>query len=146
NDKPRAKSAARRLQDAVQAEADAASERGAPTESDNGPGDDGRAAKLAQLQGLAQELGLSIEGNTVTPIERAKFRERRRQTLDSLKQKENELAERERALSSSLEALRAANTALESGDFDALARALGRSNWNELNSDAIRHFQDPNFR
>lgn len=109
-------------------------------------GADPNAEKRAQLEAMAKELGLKLEGGRVTSVERAKFREERREILRRVEQERQELARQRAEIEQAGQALRQASQALEAGDFDSFAKALGRQDWNELNKEVLAAYNDPNFK
>jgi hypothetical protein len=108
------------------------------------------ADERKQLEELAKKHGFEIEGNKVTVAERVAFREERRRAKQALAEQESQVRARLQEelgyTRSQAQAVLAANKAIEEGDFDAFAKALGRKSWNELNTEAIQRFADPNFK
>ena len=104
----------------------------------------------AQLQALAQRLGLEIDDTKVTVRERAAIREQGRRLRSALEaqwtEKENEFKERETQFSDRAAKVQAIEDAYEKGDYEGLAKALGVKDWNELQNSVIQRLADPNYK
>lgn len=105
---------------------------------------------LSQLHELAKKHGFIVEDAKVLPRERHAFREERRAARQKLEQERAQfLQERENILNQIRgegSSVIAAKRALDAGDFDGFAKALGAADWNEINSRVINQFADPNYR
>lgn len=107
-------------------------------------------AKLEQLRALSKELGYTLEETRVSVGERAQFRQQRQQHFEQVRQLEAQAQAQAQAILNEANvrasvALKA-QQAIDSGDFEAFAKALGRKDWNDLNREAIGRFADPNYR
>lgn len=107
-------------------------------------------AEEAQFKALAEKRGFIIENGRVTTVERAKFREERRTHSEALKNAEAaalaKIDEARKSFDGDLTRARDLTTAIESGDPNALAKALGRKDWNELQEHFLSHQADPNYK
>jgi hypothetical protein len=132
---------------AVEADTDATSPAPAKAKDAGGSPAEG---KRQQFEALAKELGFELEQNRVTVAERAAFREEKRKAKAAIAQQEAEVRQRlQQEIGMTRQqaaAVAAANKALEAGDFDEFAKALGRKDWNELNGEVLQRFTDPNFK
>ena len=103
-----------------------------------------------QLKSLAEKLGLVLEDGKVTTAERVKLRDEKRTNLAAIaRAKDEALAELSKGreeLSPRLAKTEALEAAVKGGDYEAIATNLGFKNWNELQEDQLKHFQDPNHK
>lgn len=140
------------IADAREAESGAADETTGDPESEPTPnpahGEGSGSASSAESE-ESGEADDKAEG-TVTVAERAKWRE------DKRKQRAAIAAERERAMAeiraaadevrSQYGGIVTAKKALEDGDFDGFAQALGYDDWRKLNSETLKRFQSPEYQ
>lgn len=110
------------------------------------------AEKAAKAKDGEVDPADDAEGE-VHPGERAKFREwKRNQVAGVNKFRDAELAKVEQARQALAKEeagfanIRKAAAALESGDPDGLAVALGRKDWNELNDELLNHTASPTYK
>jgi hypothetical protein len=107
------------------------------------------SAELAQLKELAERNGVAIEDSRVSTAERVRLREERRATIERVKQFEQEALARIEARhaesSSTVQMVEAAKAALDAGDFQGFAKALGFESWDKLQEDQIERAADPSF-
>lgn len=126
-----------------------ATEQAEPAQVDLASTDD-PVAKLERLKGLAKELGFTVDEARVSTAERYQLRKERREQTNKIAQLEQQAQARaEKILSeTSVKASVAlqAQRAIEAGDYDAFAKALGRADWNALNTEVIARFADPNYK
>jgi hypothetical protein len=108
------------------------------------------AAKLEQLRSLASELGLTLEDTKVTTVERAKLREDRRNSAAALQKAEQDAIQRitdaRKSLEADLSRAKSVLDAHQSGNPDAIAKALGHDDWNKMQEHFLSHAADPNYR
>jgi len=102
------------------------------------------------LQMLAKKANWHIDGQVVSVAERAAFREERRKAKQALEERqrsiEEQLGHRVKESESEIELGRALRAAYEAGDFDQLARGLGKKDWNEIQEEFIAKLADPNHK
>jgi hypothetical protein len=117
---------------------------GAATE-EQAPPDEG-----AMLRELAAKLGFEVEDRKLTTKERAAFREKARQMRAEI---DAEIQQRREAFEAEVSPRRAQveramllEQAYEVGDYEGMARALGRKDWNDLQNDVIAKLADPNYK
>jgi len=110
----------------------------------------GTAASLAKLKKLAEKHGFKIEGKSITVQERAAFRAQKRKLRAQLEQQTRELQTEAKKIQEDLggkEAkVTAFLTAVESGDYDSLAKVVGHDSWEELQATILNQQADPNYR
>lgn len=111
---------------------------------------EGDPAKREQLVALARELGYDLEDGTVSRTERVELRR-------AMKRKAARLQEQEAAIASKYEQTiagvkdrlsreEALQRAWEDRDHEALAKALGAKDWDEVQSELIAKVADPNWK
>src|SRR3990167_7613357 len=102
------------------------------------------------LQIVAKKLNHTIDGAVVTVSERAEFRKKRQAAESALNQRQREIEEalsgKVKESEGEIEFGRALKAAHATGDYDGIARALGRKDWNELQDDFIAKLADPNHK
>ena len=107
-------------------------------------------AEQEQLKALAEKHGFILENGRVTTAERAKFREERRTHSEALKTAEtnalSKIEEARKTFETELGMARTITAAIETGDANALAKALGREDWNKLQEHFLSHQADPNYK
>lgn len=98
----------------------------------------------------AEELGYNIDDRGVTPQERAKWRIKMREDRASLQQEYetqlNALESRGAALAEKFEKAEALATAIDEGDHDAIASALGYDSWLAVNQAFAHKTQSPQYK
>jgi hypothetical protein len=127
--------------------------KGEPAREDGTAGDvpEGEAGKLAELRELAAKHGYTLtDSGRVEVRERAQFREEQRSKRQAFEAErarfDQEVSTHRQQLQQQAQAVIAAKRALDSGDFDAFAQAMGEKDWNAINSRVINQFADPNYR
>jgi hypothetical protein len=102
------------------------------------------------MQIVAKKLNYQIDGQVVSVAERAALREEKRKQRAALDQRQREIEEalgsKVKESESEIEFGRALKAANATGDYDGIARALGRKDWNELQDDFIAKLADPNHK
>lgn len=108
------------------------------------------ATEQEQLRALATKLGYELDGKQIVARERIGFREWRRQQVEGLEQRRqqvhNELGQMVQAAQSEIEFGRKARQLLDQGDFDGLAAHYGKKDWNDLNTTALTAASDPQWK
>lgn len=108
------------------------------------------ADKRAQLEALAGELGLAVDLTEVHWRERAEVREQRRKMRAQQEQAEAALAKKYEdsvgGVKDRLAREEAVAAAWEARDHEALAKALGAKNWDEVQAEIIAKASDPNWK
>jgi hypothetical protein len=109
--------------------------------------------RMAELNRLAKELGLSVDAGSVLPSERAEFREFKRKQSETLAQREKEaltkLEAREKEATERLSRAERAEKvlrALENDDFDSIASAAGYKDWDDVTGRYAAKLTDPNYK
>jgi hypothetical protein len=106
-------------------------------------------AKRKQLEALATELGFKLDGKAVTAADRYQLREesrRRQATFEAKMQAERQALEKERSTISEEGAkAKAFLAALEAGDPDGMAKAIGRNDWNAMQEEILARIADPHY-
>ena len=106
-------------------------------------------AKRKQLEALATELGFKLDGKAVTAADRYNLREearRRQATFEAKMQAERQAIEKERTTISEEGAkAKAFLAALEAGDPDGMAKAIGRNDWNAMQEEILARIADPHY-
>lgn len=106
--------------------------------------------KLARLRALATELEMDVDGATVTARERVEFREAKKKLSERIMAQEREVLQRlEQAKAQFSDKLGKADrieAAAAAGDFEGLAKLLGKKDWNALQEDVIAQISDPNYK
>ena len=86
----------------------------------------------------------------VSVSERVKFREQMREAKRKIEAERAsiraELESERDKFTSERKTLEAFREAAQSGDWDGLAKALGKAGWEELNKEVFASFQDPSYR
>lgn len=155
--KPAAAKAVTAFEPAAEVEPEEAEEEEAETEKDPKPAVTTELSKDDFLA-LAKKHGFELDrAGRVTTAERHKFREEKRQQAEQIEQrargyqqqlqnymaeldhKQAEFAARE-SRSSSFE------KAIEAGDFDAVAVAAGRKDWQSLQQEMLDRVSDPTYK
>ena len=102
------------------------------------------------IQIVAKKLNYTVDGATVSVAERAALREEKRQTKAALDRRQREIEEalssKVKESESEIEFGRALKAAYQAGDFDQLARALGKKDWNDIQDEFIAKLADPNHK
>ena len=102
------------------------------------------------MQIVAKKLNYQIDGQVVSVAERAALREEKRKQRAALDQRQREIEEslgsKVKESEGEIEFGRALKAAHATGDYDGIARALGRKDWNELQDDFIAKLADPNHK
>lgn len=111
------------------------------------------AAKPAKAKVETEDDATEAEDGAdgaVTPGERVKWRERKRKEREQLareradfESRANEVIQQVRERGQVIETFA---RALESGDWDAAAKAVGRESWNALNKEVIERHQNPAYK
>jgi hypothetical protein len=104
-----------------------------------------------EFEKLVKKQGYAIDrAGRVTWQERNKFREQKAEESQRLEQRAAEL---QANLDARIEKLTGENSratklekAIESGDFDGIASAIGRKNWEALQKEAVDQLSDPHYR
>lgn len=99
----------------------------------------------------AKKLGYAVDRmGRVAHVERKKFRDEKAQAKEELNREaarakqdlEAWFAER----APKVQRAEAIEAAIEAGDFDGIARALGKKEWNELTTEVLNRLQDPQYQ
>ncbi len=102
------------------------------------------------LEIISRKLNYAIDGQAVTVAERKKFRDDQRAAKQQLEEWKrnvaNEVEGKVKESAAEIEFGRALKAAHETGDYDGVARALGKKDWNELQGDYIARLADPNHQ
>ena len=108
------------------------------------------SSKAEQIRALAKDLGLTVEDGKVTTAERVKLRQEKASNIAAINQAKQEalaeLAKGREELGPRLAKTEALEAAVKGGDYEAIAKNLGFKDWNELQEDQLKHFQDPNHK
>ena len=105
------------------------------------------ADKRSQLESLAKELGLSLNGDEVTVAERAEFRRAKEKREAEWERRERAITEKETSVGSNEKVKRADAIfdAIERGDPDAFAKAVNAKDFNDFQTSFIKRLADPNY-
>lgn len=121
----------------------------APAAPPAAPSADDRAAKRAQLEALATELGFKFDAKAVTAADRYSLREearRRQETFQRQMAEERAAFEKERgSFGEEAKSAKAFKAAFEAGDYDGLAAAVGAKDWNDLQEKVLERISDPHY-
>lgn len=105
---------------------------------------------VEELKALAEKLGYKFDDSSVSPAERAAFREVRRKKEEEWKREEESLRARLRGEEdqhkSKLDRIAQFEKAEDSGDLDGMAKALGHENWEKLQETALARITDPHYK
>ena len=106
--------------------------------------------KLSQLKALADELGLEMDAGRVSPKERIEFRAWKKRQQEALENDRRSLIEQFNEAKGSFQQdvsrATAITSAFDAGDYEGLAKALGKKDWNEVQDEIIAKNSDPNFK
>jgi hypothetical protein len=126
-----------------------AEEDNSPKKAITEPAGDTPEAKRKQLEALATELGFKLDGKAVTAADRYNLREearRRQANLEAKMQAERQAIEKERSTIAEEGAkAKAFLAALEAGDPDGMAKAIGRNDWNAMQEEILARIADPHY-
>jgi hypothetical protein len=105
---------------------------------------------LDQLRTLAEKLGYAFDGARVVTRERAEFREWKAKQTEGLTRRQQEvlsdLEKQRAAVETKSKVAEAVQRAIDNGDPDGLAQALGKKDWNEVQQEFISRISDPNYK
>lgn len=108
-----------------------------------------RTTRLKQLEEIAAELGFKVDGKAVTTTDRYQLREearRRQAAIDAKLQAERaDIEKTKAAVETDGKRFRDFNVAFESGDPDAMAKAVGATDWNDLQEKVLARIADPHY-
>ncbi len=109
-----------------------------------------RKTREASLKELAASLGFEFDGARIAVSERHEFRETKRKAQERLQQSEQELMSRiSKVRDQARDDIARAQSivrAVDSDDPNALAKALGKRDWNDLSAEVIARMADPNYK
>lgn len=108
---------------------------------------DPTAGDRAMFDALAKKLGYSIDGKAVLPTDRIKWEQAKKRQEEGLAVREKAVKDAEAAAGSNERVKKAESilAAIESGDPDGFAAAVGRKNFNEFQEEFIKRLADPNY-
>lgn len=104
--------------------------------------------RRAELESIAKELGYSLDGNVVTVAERADWRATKKREHDALAAREQAVKALESSAGSNEQVKRATAIldAIEKGDPEGFAAAVGTKDFNEFQESFIKRLADPNYK
>ncbi len=113
-------------------------------------GDTDKAAIRKQIEELAAKAGMKVDGNRVEVAERVALREERRVMRETaareLQREREKLGIEMKAAADSRGKSEAFNKALESRDFDGMAKASGFKDWRDMLNEQTRSMASPEYR
>ena len=111
---------------------------------------DAKDPRFLQLEELAKELGLEVEGKRVAAQEVVEFRQhqaKERRALRAMQDKARTEIERMRGeAEKEFEIDKELRTMRESGDLEGIVKKLGFDDWNALQKAYMTQLQDPNWQ
>lgn len=108
---------------------------------------DPTAGDRAMFDALAKKLGYHVDGKAVLPTDRIKWEQAKKRQEEGLAAREKAVKDAEAAAGSNERVKKAESilAAIESGDPDGFAAAVGRKNFNEFQEEFIKRLADPNY-
>ena len=105
------------------------------------------AGDRGMFEALAKKLGYTIDGKGVLPSDRISWENAKKRQEEGLAAREAKVKEAEAGVSSSPRVQKAESIlkAIEEGDPDGFASAVGKKNFNEFQEEFIKRLADPNY-
>jgi len=105
------------------------------------------AGEIEELRQLATRHGFTLEDGKVTTAERVKLRDDKRANLSAIKAAEAQamaaIAAVRQEHEPEIAKAKAFHDAVEAGDLDAVAKVIGRDDWNKLQEEWLERQQNP---
>ncbi len=105
------------------------------------------AGEIEELRQLATRHGFTLEDGKVTTAERVKLRDDKRANLTAIKAAEAQamaaIAAVRQEHEPEIAKAKAFHDAVEAGDLDAVAKVIGRDDWNKLQEEWLERQQNP---
>ena len=110
---------------------------------------DATAGDKAMFETLAKKLGYQLDGSSVSVAERAAWRQEKAREKQAIDRERSEWEKTKQATPEQLQRVNKAESilsAIENGDPDGFAAAIGKKNFNEFQEEFIRRLADPNYK
>ena len=109
-----------------------------------------KSALIKQIEELAAKAGMKVDANRVEVAERVALREEKRKFREQadreLNNHRSRIAQEAQASAEARGKAEAFAKALDSGDFDGMAKSAGYANWREMLNEQTKRMASPEYR